>query len=383
MSAGTVANIGCVVETSEWFDWLRQQLVLGGISLPSEETAVLFIEQARHLASRVRSIYGLVPDSLEQRIIEAALIYQCWNSQRQLTVDAGAHGPRRILPAVTATSYIGRIGASGRHHLMEANDGFKYVVTIPTGLWSEELPATEVICCELARSFGLTVPNSAIVSVGPDPLRLADAEGPDWMQRRRRLGSELCFGGRYIDPEGLGGCSLKSRVGRGFAKQITGALVFDAWVLNFAQTQYVSAGDPALGCSKMIFFDFSHCLAGADWTTFSTLERQTHAATPNLPPLFSPSSKHVGPWIQKAINIDLNQLWELAFEIPPKWYGGNRSALTNMIGVLQARTLSIARSFYAWTQSVGGTCASNKPVASVGGPSELDKCNCGESIAKN
>jgi hypothetical protein len=378
MSSETVLSIGSIVETSEWFDWLREQLVLGGVSLPSEETAVLFIEQARHLASRVRAIYGLVPDSLERRIIEAALIYQCWDSQRQLTVHAGTRRPRRILPAVVATSYIGRIGLSGRHHLMEANDGFKYVVTIPSGLWTEKLPATEVICSELARLLGLTVPNISIVSVGPDLLRMANAEGPNWMQRSsKRRNSELCSGVRYINADGLGEDSLKCPIGRGVAKQITGALVFDAWVLNLARTKYISARDPASGLSKLIFFDYSHCLAGADWTTFWTLDRKSHAATPNIPRLFSPNSKHVGTWIQKAIDMDLNGLWELAFEIPPKWYGGNRSALASMIGTLQARTFSITNSFYTSIESVERP-AGNKPVASVETPSdELDKRSCG------
>lgn len=357
--------VGSIVETSEWFDWLRQELMLGGICLPSDESAVLFIEQARHLASRVRSAYRLVPESLGRRIIETALIYQCWNYQRKLTAESGGPRPRRILPTVTATSYLRRIGESRRHHLMEANDGFRYVVTIPTGLWTEQLPATEAICSELARLLGLTVPNVAVVSVDPNLLRLADAEGPEWMQKRQRRSSELCYGIRYIDAEALGEDSPKSLAGRGSRREISGAMVFDTWVLNFGRMQCLHAIDTNSGRATIIFFDFSHCLAGADWSMFGMLDRQAHAATPTVPPLISSGSGQFHPWIRKVLKINMNQLWELAFEIPQKWYGGNRSALGRLIGVLEARTFSIAPSLCRWVE---GASSGKKPASSAGGP---------------
>lgn len=366
MNSERIARVESIVETSEWFDWLRQDLMLGGICLPSDESAVLFIEQARHLASRIRSVYRLVPPSLERRIIETALIYQCWNYQRKLTAESGGPRTRRILPTVSATSYICRIGASGRHHLMEANDGFRYVVTIPTGLWTEQLPATEVICSELARLLGLTVPNVAVVSVEPTLLRLADAEGPEWMQKRERRGSELCYGIRYIDTEAMGEGSRKSPVGRGFQKQISGAMVFDAWVLNFGRMQCVPALDTNSGRSTTIFFDYSHCLAGADWLMFAKLDRQAHAATPSVPPFISMSSRQLDTWTRKALKTDMNALWELAFEIPQKWYGGNRSALSYVIGTLEARTLSIGRSLYRWTHPLEAASSAKKPASSAG-----------------
>jgi hypothetical protein len=63
MEAGNLASTPTlhVVEVSEWLDWLRRELTLGGISLPEEETAVLFIEHALHLAHRARGFIVISP----------------------------------------------------------------------------------------------------------------------------------------------------------------------------------------------------------------------------------------------------------------------------------------------------------------------------------
>lgn len=96
MEAGNLASTSTlhVVEVSEWPDWLSRELTLGGISLPEEETAVLFIEHALHLADRAQGVYRHLPDSLRHRLITASIVYQCWGLQKRLFEKGGGHGNR-------------------------------------------------------------------------------------------------------------------------------------------------------------------------------------------------------------------------------------------------------------------------------------------------
>jgi hypothetical protein len=69
-----------------------------------------------------------------------------------------------------AIRYIQPMTDIKRHHLTEAADGFRYVVTLTSDLYTEPLPATEMIRNELARLMGLTVPSAAVVAVSPELL---------------------------------------------------------------------------------------------------------------------------------------------------------------------------------------------------------------------
>ena len=112
MEAGNLASTLHVVEVSEWLDWLRRELTLGGISLPEEETAVLFIEHALRLADRAQGVYRHLPDSLRQRLISASIIYQCWGLQKRLRKE-GRPRESGKLKVVAATSCLALLGTSG------------------------------------------------------------------------------------------------------------------------------------------------------------------------------------------------------------------------------------------------------------------------------
>jgi hypothetical protein len=335
-----------VVETSEWFDWLRRQLTLGGISLPDEETSVLFIQRAIHLADRVRGAYRHLPDTLEDKLVSAAIVYQCWDLQKRLREETGVPRKTGLMPAVSAVAYVRRLGVSGRQHLFEASDGFQYVITLPSGLWTETLPATEIICNELARLMGLIVPEPAIVAVPPELLTLADSTRPQRGLRKRRSSVEFCPGFRYFDsplesPDSDGGSPKPKGRNR---SQLFGALVFDIWVLNLRPRKYAARQNPALGLPEVVFFDHSQCFVGADWTVF---QEATAMTLPGAYRSFEANDlRHIEPWLSKISKLDLNRIWELAFEMPARWYGGRSKSLAHLLDKVAARVWDLRPTFY-------------------------------------
>jgi hypothetical protein len=353
-----------IAETSEWFDWLRRDLRLGGISLPCEETSVFFIERALHAADRVRGTYRHLPDALRYKLIKASIIYQCWENQKGNTEKAAWKVPD-CLPAVAAVSYVGPLGTSGRHHLFDASDGFRYVVTLPKPRWTETLPATEMICNELARLFGLAVPSGAVVSVGAKELRLADVNSNDRPEPRRH-GSEPCCGFRYLgserSPEGA-----RSLQGRWRKKQLRGALVFDIWTLNLATREFLPPSRSAAGQPEVILLDHSHCLSGSKWAEFEDSAVDS-CPSPQSAAADVRSLDELWPWVREASMMDLSPIWEIASQIPPQWYGGRRAFVASMLEKLSARRGDLIHSVQLLARK--GYFPGSKIQPAVGGTSQ-------------
>ncbi len=329
-----------IVETSEWFDWLRRELSLGGISLPNEETAVFFIERALHLSDRAQGTYRHLPDALRYKLIKASIVYQCWEKQREITEKAGWNRNAIALPGVNAISYVRLLGTSGRHHLINASDGFQYAITLPARLWTETLPATEMICNELARLLGLRVPGAAVISVGWKLLQLADADRKARPEPKRH-GSEFCCGFRYLGPERYAGAPGDLR-GRGYRKQLLGALVFDIWTLNSAPREFLPASKALTGKSGIVLFDHGHCLLGSKWNEFEDSNLRSYPS-PQWAAGGVKSLDELWPWLQRASMMDLNPLWEVVSLIPPQWYGHRRAFVAGVLEKLSARRGDLIR----------------------------------------
>jgi hypothetical protein len=320
-------------EISEWFDWLRRELPLGGVRLPEEETAVWVINRAIHTAYRAQGVYGHLPEPLRSRLVRALIVYECWERQRNLRERARVPGRLDLLPAVTATAHLRPLGRSGRHQVLEANDGFRYAVTIPTGLWTEQLSATEVICTELARLMGLTVPRSAVVAVGPELLRNADLCLPEWARPRERLAPRHCCGFRYIEAdEGSGRFPL----GRGRDRdELLGRVLFDCWVANFRPGRFVFRYDESVGQSRIVFYDHSMCLAGSRWALFTG--RDHHVCVCPRVKLDARDEAAMLRWVGRIRKLDMNPLWDLIFDIPAGWYGHRKMEVCSLLDELSLR----------------------------------------------
>ncbi len=305
------------------------------MSLPDEETSAALIGQSVHLAERMRGTYRHLPDSLRQKLIEAAIVYRCWRLQRDLAERAGPLREPALLPTVKARAYIRSIGNSGAHHLVEGEDALTYVVTIPSGLWVERVPAVEVVCTELARLLGLTVPASSTLVLDPELLTKADLSRPFWKGAKIRSVPLPCVGFRYVEPLGQTvSADAVACLDRPARDQLLGRVVFNIWVSNLRPDAAVLRYDDSAGRLRPVFFDHSRCLAGADPMRYRGILNLAEGC-PRV--RFKQGDQAaLLRWARRAQNVDLNPLWNLATEIPGKWCGGDRRVIAEALQALEA-----------------------------------------------
>jgi hypothetical protein len=329
-------------EISEWLNWMRSELPAGGVELPGEDTSDLFATSAVRLAHRVRNLCMHLPASLRTKLIEAAILHQCWKHRvnlqkklRAICIDSRAIG---IGQAVTLIR-----GRPDGECLMEAADGCKYVVKFPR-CYGETALATEIICLTLAKQMGLPVPTASVIVVSHNLARNSGLMGDRWSRLRskdsffRCLGLKLHFEELRVE-NGKPQIAFSQKTRR----YLIGKLVFDILTLNLARR--APAFRDLKGHAEPVFMDQARCLADADWPRFLrahyneplTLERTVDKVR---------SFEQLQPWIRRARNIDFDPIWELVFNLPAEWYGEQRMLITSVLRKLDDRARSLRRSIF-------------------------------------
>jgi hypothetical protein len=348
MFPGGVGRALGIAEISEWFDWMRREIPSGAIILPDEEAAASFAAHALRLRDRLREVYHHLPICLERRFLESAIVYQCWNLQRRLYKSARWPEATRVatLLRVEATRYIDPMGSCWGYHLVEACDGFRYIVTVPTGFDTETIPATEVICNRLAKLVGLSVCDIAVVLLDRKLLRDGDVRGGR-AHREPGRAPQVCAGFRYPETrpqdepfrEGLLPPGQRSR------RRLVGALVFDTWTLNLLPREWSADLDGATGRSECTLASNAGGLAGGDWLQFLS---STHESLPAVQAVATTVRRwaQIDPWVHEMVCANLNPIWELAFQMPPAWYGGCRSTLSHVLDKLGSRQWDLAKAMH-------------------------------------
>lgn len=337
-----------VAETSEWFDWMRTEIVEGGLNLPNSETSVLFAAKALQLAARIQGIYRHL-GPLKPSLVKAAIVYQCWEWEKYIQKKAAWPGARRrgSLRSLDAVRYIRRLDDSQDHHLVEASDGAEYVVTVSTQPWSsgDTTPATEVLCNEMARLLGLRVADVAAVTLGPALLKAAFNGDMERTRHGRGREPELCCGFRHlVAAQGSSDFGVThGRIGRRESRQLIGALVLDIWTLNLSPRAWVWAVSGTTGHFESTLVDDHRCLMGSNWGEFLKADF-TALPGPQGMAARVKGWEQLDPWLVKIRLMDLNRLWELAFQMPCEWYAYDRRGLCALLNKLWDRQFHLRQS---------------------------------------
>ena len=352
LSSGVGRVLGDV-EESEWFEWMRRELVAGGLDPPSEEVAVSFAGHALRLRDRIRILNRHVPRSLERRLIESAIIYQCWRLNKRLYATAKWPGANcaKSLVLVDAVEYIRPIGIEWGHHLIRARDDFQYIITVPSGFPRERRLATQVICNTLSRSLGLTSPGTAIVSIGAEFLKGHADDSRGGREHQPRRGSELCTGFRHVESSPWDNSTQENRMGaQRNMRQMFGSLVVDIWTVNVLPRQWSSAINEVTGKMISIPVDNNGGLAGGDWLRFLDSEIGSLAAPQAIAAKLR-RWEQLDPWISRAISLDWKQLWDIAFQMPPEWYGRDKEILAKVLEKLGTRAWELPRALHHFVRT--------------------------------
>jgi hypothetical protein len=338
-----------VVETSEWFDWMRTEIVEGGLNLPSSETSTLFAAKALHLASRIQSIYKHLPAPLKLSLVKAAIVYQCWEWENRIQKQAKWPGARNrgALRSLEGVRYIRKLGEGPDHHLVEANDGSEYVVTVSTthGYCGTTMAATEILCNELARMLGLRVAGAAVIKLSPALLISASKGNTGWTRRCRD--SELCCGFNHVAAaKGSSDATVPDvRCSGRDSRQLVGALVLDIWTLNLSPRAWVWAVSQTTGRFEATFVNDSQCLMGSDWGNFLKADSKSLPGPQGIAARVK-GWKQIDPWLSRIDSMNLNRLWELAFQMPSQWYAGDRRVLCALLDKLSQRQWDLRKAIY-------------------------------------
>ncbi len=373
MFPGGIRRALGIAEISEWFDWMRREIPRGGLAMPPEETAALFAGHALRMRDRIKRIYRYhLPTQMENRFIESALVYQCWRLSRHLYVTAKWPEARRTGSLVTleAERYIRPIGGKWGHHLVEASDGLRYVVTVPTGYDSETRPATEVICNRLSRLLGLSVPNAVVVVVNARMLKHSKDTRPGGgtFPAPVKATPKLCAGFRYSDASPSDILPLRDQLlSARNLRQLVGSMVLDILMLNLVERKWSSAFSQVTGRSEVTLEGGGGCLSGGDWHRFLGASGGSEPA-PQAIALDIKRWDRIRPWLCRIEHLDMNPIYELVFQMPPEWYGGRRRMVTEVLDKLENRKFGL-RLTIRTLSGTGYFPALKLPTASVEGGS--------------
>lgn len=333
-----------IVEISEWLDWMRRELPPGNVDLPNEDTSVLFAANSLRFADRVRPLCYHLPIGMRSLLIEAGILHQCWSRQRKLWKGFPSDQAPG-LHTVEARRYIRQISTEG-HHLMEAHDGIRYVVKFASDRRKNTL-ATEVVCAAIARLMHLPEIPSFVVTIDAKLGRKLGAIGLDSFRDARRNPGPG-FGFRYTDPSlgNIGNERRKSRSGSPTLQRSIGCLIFDILTLNLSLTPASTIFWSATGRADLIFVDHAHCMMNTDWHKFRSCSYAEPIAQSEVAGRIHTFSQ-MESWIHCAEGLDLHGIWELAFHLPPQWYGEDRVGVTRVLDKLSERMWTLRRSIHS------------------------------------
>jgi hypothetical protein len=335
-----------IVEISEWLDWMRRELPPGDVELPEEDTSVLIAANALRFTDRVRPLCYHLPIGMRSLLIEAVILHQCWSRQRKLW--RGLPSDRnRGLRTVEGGRYIRQMSEEG-HHLMEAHDGIRYVVKFASDRRQNTL-STEAICTAVGRLMHLSEVPSFVVTIDAKLGKKLAAIGIDSFKDTSNPGPG--FGFRFVDP-GTGIVKPGRRKAQPVSptlRQSIGRLIFDILTLNPnlvpASTEFCTAA----GGANLSLVDHGQCMMNADWQKFrcsTYAEAIGQSEVAGSVRTFS----QLDPWIRCAEGLDMHEIWNLVFHLPPQWYGENRVGLVRVVDKLSERAWTLRRSIYALRQ---------------------------------
>jgi hypothetical protein len=246
---------------------------------------------------------------------------------------------------VRARRFIRKMRGEGQAHLLECDDGRRYVVkftTNPQG--GRRILTNELICAHLMGRLGISTPNTILVTLDADFLR----ENPEVFVRRghQQVVPEQGphFGSQHPDRlddtfviEFLPDAILQSVGNR---DEFLGAMVFDKWVSNadarqaifYRRAKGARGARPNRWVAEMI--DNGLAFQGTDWTfrdsPIQGLYRQHLVYDPDI-------ARAVEPWIQRLMEISGDEIQKLADLVPTGWLAGDGDILARLLARLDVR----------------------------------------------
>jgi hypothetical protein len=255
--------------------------------------------------------------------------------------------------AVIAIQQIRRMRGGAQSHLMLASDNQLYVVKFRNNPQHIRVLANELLATRLAAAAGLTVPLCDVIEVSDWLIR----NTPD-LNIQTRSGTQPCSPGLHFASRWVGGLMPGQTVDYLPEAQLldvrnlgefAGILALDKWVCNINGRQAVFQKGRRDRRYTATFIDQGYCFHAGDWKFIDV----------SLGGVFAENTVYRSvtgwanfePWLRRMETMEPESVWAIAETIPPEWYGGDLSALEQLIERLLSRRARLRELIVAFKDS--------------------------------
>jgi hypothetical protein len=224
-----------------------------------------------------------------------------------------------------------RGGAQGQ--LMLAADGHLYVVKFRNNPQHIRVLANELLASRLALAAGLTVPEPEIVEVSQWLIDNTTEMLIDYGRRHEPCAAGLNYGSRFVG--GLMPGQVVDYLPEEELLQVrnviefAGILALDKWTGNANGRQAVFVKRPRERRYRAFFMDHGYCFHAGDWKFDDLPLRGVYYR--NQVYRMVTGFDSFEPWLTRLETLPPDTIWAAANDVPPDWYGGDMTAVEELV----------------------------------------------------
>jgi hypothetical protein len=253
-----------------------------------------------------------------------------------------AHTPPEPLQAV---QHIRKMRGGSQAHLIRASDKNLYVVKFQNNPQHVRVLVNEYLGTTVGRLLKLPMPEARIMEISDWLIENTPELKIDLSPRSVPCASGLQFASRYAgDPEqdrvfDYLPDSMFHRIAN--PDDFSRVLVFDKWTGNSDGRQAVFVKRPNQRTYQTVFIDQGYCFNAGEWNFPDSPLRGAFARNSVYESVTGWESFE--PILSQVEQMKIDDLWEIAAEIPEEWYGRESESLIHLIETLHARRSRIRK----------------------------------------
>jgi hypothetical protein len=251
-----------------------------------------------------------------------------------------------VSACISAVQHLRKLRGGSQSHLLQASDGAWYVTKFRNNPQHVRVLANEMLATRLGRALGLPMPHVEAIEVSDWLIQHCDALRIDLAGRNIPCQSGRQLASYYTDQKNLGlthdylPAHLLETIAN--VQDFARVVVLDKWTCNCDGRQAVFSRTTSRSRRYVVtFIDQGYCFNAGEWSF------------PDCPlkGVYADSSvyKNVRGWeafepaLSRAEQMDANEIWRLAVDVPEEWYEGDTDGLHRLVETLYARRSVIRR----------------------------------------
>jgi hypothetical protein len=244
-----------------------------------------------------------------------------------------------------AVQHIRKTRGGSQAHLIRASDKNLYVVKFQNNPQHVRVLVNEYLGTTVGRLLKLPMPEARIMEISDWLIENTPELKIDLSPRSVPCASGLQFASRYAgDPEqdrvfDYLPDSMFHRIAN--PDDFSRVLVFDKWTGNSDGRQAVFVKRPNQRTYQTVFIDQGYCFNAGEWNFPDSPLRGAFARNSVYESVTGWESFE--PILSQVEQMKIDDLWEIAAEIPEEWYGRESESLIHLIETLHARRSRIRK----------------------------------------